>query len=604
MLGEHVEVVLGEHSGAHGLVTSVHDPNQRYDVKLTGSASEDAQLVESSDLAQGLSRRDSEDSAQQPVELSDEQQPVVLSDERKQTKLTPVAEAPAECSSTDDHHEPSAGIVVCLWPNQLRRLDVDEAVLENGPGGEMRVLEACIRWTPRLAGKLCELPTRAVTAHGEVLKLEEPIRFWCPKEEDWPVVIVQASLRCSVHELSFSHVNLAPWGAFTQHWMEEEGLVSPHHKPRISTDVREFKPHYGSGRKERGKQLPLIYARLIKDAQGSSNGKRLYQSSNGSITQTCQCSNDSFDAARSVHMIGCDPPQTHNFTFEIIRCANERAAGLRVGVCSEDGKRAWMLRLSDARLCDASGAPVRGAKPLIDNWPSFLPPSLMNYRVIVTLEMGPKAVQRKVFFTIMDCGCPMFQGSIGLPSTVRPCVHLTHKGDAVRLCDHLSMPMRMPGVATVDSVDGDGGGTGERLKSPKALSRYMTWTPERYQRAQSPKHAFSQSLRTLRPQSPVGTLAMRPQSPAAMRPHSPTGSMASSARASSPGRLRKQTPPSAEVLSVRTASGDGQGQDEPSMLTWDATVGRRSVTCAHCRQSGTDGKSPWCNRCAPRNDIH
>eukprot|EP00900_Chrysochromulina_parva_P026660 jgi/Chrpa1/8628/Chrysochromulina_OHIO_Genome00019587-RA len=48
----------------------------------------------------------------------------------------------------------------------------------------------------------------------------------------------------------------------------------------------------------------------------------------------------------------------HVFAFEIVTCARDRATGLRVGVCSEDGRQHWVLRLSDGRLCDASGAPL------------------------------------------------------------------------------------------------------------------------------------------------------------------------------------------------------------------------------------------------------
>ena len=578
--GEHVIIPS---TGEQGVIVDSQDPSQPYKVKLLDAiaSGHSSPALESPPASFRTSRQPSPTPAQQPipmVDLSTDQSQSQLPQQKSSSLETFIvphclpthegldvmpSDAPAQLEGAIDVAGMAAAdeIIIELWPNEVRRVVSDEGRLAQGSPDGMRTLEACIRWSSRFAGKLCELPLRCVTPRGEVLLLPAPIRFWCPQDPSWLMFIVQASLRCSVTALSFSHINLAPWSALERHWIQEGGVVSPHHSPLIRTSVLEFTPHYGAKRKEKGKELPVLFARLVKDALGPPGSQRLVQSKDGTITQTCQCSNQNFDAARSVHTIGGDGSRIDTFTITIVRCANERAAGLRVGVCSEDGTEAWMLRLSDARLCDASGAPVQGAKPLLDNWPSMLPPSLMSYKVIVTVSMGR---ENSVFFCLEDAGGPKFEGYTGLPDVVRPCVHLTHKGDAVRLHDHTSVKIRKPGEEAKN-----------RQGSPKPTARYMTWSPARYQRDPTLKHNFTTSLRTLRPSSPAS-------------------SRASSPRSTSPRMRRPRTPSFAEVVSVKTTAGSMETRE------WTARSGESGHRCANCRQARTDGKSPWCLRCAPR----
>ena len=86
-----------------------------------------------------------------------------------------------------------------------------------------------------------------------------------------------------------------------------------------------------------------------------------------------------------------------------------------------------MLRLSDCRLCDASGMPVQGAKPFMDDWNNLLPPSLMGYNVIVYVEMGNQPSRRKLYFCLQDCGGPKFEAFVGLPPWCDPAFTLRTK---------------------------------------------------------------------------------------------------------------------------------------------------------------------------------
>ena len=283
--------------------------------------------------------------------------------------------------------------VVQLWPNELRRVVVDTKLLTKAAGADrLRVLEACILWTPRIAGRLCEMPTRGVTSHGDVMTFEEPIRFWCPKDALWPAFVVQANLHGS-RGLSFSHVKLAPWSALERHWLVEDGggLDGPHHEPLIKTRVLEFKPHYGANRKEHVKQLPIAYRRLVADAIGHSSGKRLIQSSDGTVTQTCQCSNGNFDAVRSVHSI----------RFEDQRKLTPSPSPSCVVRATLDCELVCALTTAEGfgsaiAVCAMQVECPFGAKPFMDDWNNLLPPSLMGYNVIVYVEMGNQPSRRKL----------------------------------------------------------------------------------------------------------------------------------------------------------------------------------------------------------------
>jgi hypothetical protein len=96
----------------------------------------------------------------------------------------------------------------------------------------------------------------------------------------------------------------------------------------------------------------------------------------------------------STHVM--DGSDHHQFAFEIVRCSSDTATGMRVGVCSADGTQQWLLRLCDARLCDASGRPV-SSDALLEK--RHLPSRYMGCRVEVRCNMAqrtcaPKALER------------------------------------------------------------------------------------------------------------------------------------------------------------------------------------------------------------------
>ena len=217
--------------------------------------------------------------------------------------------------------------------------------------------------------RLCELPSRGVTRTLDTILLDTPIRFPCP-ELPIETFVVTAAMECAALEVSFARLLPAPWNAVTRHWIAVEsqsgsqatarhdGLTAAPDRPHITDRYKVHKPKMGQSRKTRDRNLPELFARLTYSPEAPY---RQVQSEDGTITQLSE-GFGSFDQARSVHLIDATsgPPSLHVYGFNIIRCANERAAGLRVGVCSEDGSQCWMLRISDARLCDASGGLVPG----------------------------------------------------------------------------------------------------------------------------------------------------------------------------------------------------------------------------------------------------
>lgn len=434
-------------------------------------------------------------------------------------------------------------------------------------GTQSHCFECRLRWKPRLAGRMWELPARGVCRSGDVLIMDEPIRFECPEEPpDGGSFAVAAKIACRALEISFTHLMVAPWSAAKAHWMADGGLVAPHHQPLMSQEYTDHAPRHGTKRVETSHPLPEQFARLLRTPRLP---QRLIQSEDGTVTQTCQCSPGDFDAARSTHRIEAEYRRTDTFTFTILRCANERAAGIRFGVCSDDGSEAWMLRVSDARLCGASGQPFPGMRSLFEDLPRFLPPDMMGFSISIKVDMTPHGTST-LSFRVAEIGS-FFSATRDLPSTVRPCVHLTHKGDAVRLQDHACMRLRDPASlgrpATPPPVNG----------SP--VSHFMTGVAA-YNRGRppSPQRAFLRSQRTLRPGSPTPTPSTPPATPRARTP-------------------RTRRAPAPELLGV--VSPAGTDATSPTSPTSPASPANYDPRCAKCRQNTRAIGKPWCVKCAP-----
>ena len=272
---------------------------------------------------------------------------------------------------------------------------VFKRLLENSdradqPGAAQRAypFQCEFKWKPRLAGQMWELPVRGTLHSGGVLVLDKPIRFTFPEETPPAATfVVTASIECQDLAVSFTHLIPSPWSAAKQQWMADGGLVSPHNGPVIRSEYMDYKPKQGQRRKEICRDLPEPYARLTSPSR-IAGPKRLVQSEDGTITQTCQCAPGKFDTARSVHLIQMEPRRCDAFTFVIVRCAHDRAVGLRMGVCSDDGREAWMLRVSDARLCDASGRAEKGSRLSNEDLHHVLPAhvDMMGRSVSVVVE--------------------------------------------------------------------------------------------------------------------------------------------------------------------------------------------------------------------------
>ena len=191
------------------------------------------------------------------------------------------------------------------------------------------VYEAVLDWHPCLAGRtFLLLPNKPLQ-----LRLKRPFRFEVPDVDSTAggavVLHVRLDDECAPASFALSMVP-APWVTSLRHWRlgthwgvaeGQAALLKPSSPdaPRPPRPVAE--------------QSPDGSVRLL--TQGHAGGKHL--------------------SVVSPHLMLADE---HVFAFEIVTCARDRATGLRVGVCSEDGRQHWVLRLSDGRLCDASGAPL------------------------------------------------------------------------------------------------------------------------------------------------------------------------------------------------------------------------------------------------------
>jgi hypothetical protein len=452
----------------------------------------------------------------------------------------------------------SASVVRTFLPRHLRHVPP--------PAGERDkrafVFECHLTWSERNAGKTFELPKRGICRSGDVLLLETPIRFTCPEEAPATgVFVVTASMACRALEVSFANMlpSRATWSEAKTHWLADGGLVSTHHKAAISDAYTAFKPKYGTDRRHKDRKLPHAFARLTSTPRQST---RLVQSEDGTITQTCQCASDRFDAARSVHTIEAEYRRTDTFTYTIVQCAHEHAAGLRVGVCSDDGQEAWMLRLSDARLCGASGLPAPKAPSCHEDLRRFLPPNLIGHSINVRVDMMPHGTS-SLSFRVADIG-GYFLAARDLPYLVRPCVHLTHQGDAVRLHSHDCARMRDPSANMGEATTRDRSEDWAAARYMKGVAAYNRG------RAPSPRRDYIRSLRTLRPSSPAQTPRIR--TPLTRRAPSPA------------------------LLSVRASDAD-RAQVVALTATHAVTCDSR---CARCRKHIRTPGKPWCAKCNPR----
>ncbi len=209
--------------------------------------------------------------------------------------------------------------------------------------------EAVVGWHPRLAGR----PFYLVPNAADQLGLERPFLLEVPDEDSTaggPIVIhVQLDLRSSPASFT-SAIVPAPWVTSQRHW-------------RIGS-------HWGVAQ-ARAAQLSIgsSVARLPSRQQptpATSTEPVAEQSADGCVRLLTQSHGGSFLSVMSPHLMLADE---HVFAFEILTCARDRATGLRVGVCSEDGRQQWLLRLADGRLCGANGAPLSEQLPPRDTEP-------------------------------------------------------------------------------------------------------------------------------------------------------------------------------------------------------------------------------------------
>ena len=233
---------------------------------------------------------------------------------------------------------------VVLLPHELR---------VEGPGSshvaKSPVFETTVPWHPRLAGRLWEMPTLGC---GRLGLDEKPLRFTFPDldQSSGPYLYLHVELPlCTEASFVLPHLLPAAWAASRRHWRVgghwgHWGVPSSPSAPSPST------PPAPSELQQRPN------ARAA--ARGHQVGPHLEQREDGTIRLLQQCTGgcrQSFMAAMSTHLIESGE---HTFTFELLQCATDLATGIRLGVCSEDGSRQWMLRLSDGRICDETGAPL------------------------------------------------------------------------------------------------------------------------------------------------------------------------------------------------------------------------------------------------------
>ena len=98
---------------------------------------------------------------------------------------------------------------------------------------------------------------------------------------------------------------------------------------------------------------------------------------------------DGFETVISTHLL--DGTDHHQFRFDIVRCSTDTATNLRVGVCSADGRKHWVLRLADARLCDQSGQAIEGCQRLFER--AQMPRRAQGVRVEIRCNMKARKLE-------------------------------------------------------------------------------------------------------------------------------------------------------------------------------------------------------------------
>ena len=224
-----------------------------------------------------------------------------------------------------------------------------------------------------MAGRVFDLPIRGVSGLVPIDKGQRVIRFAVPD---------QIGLDSS------AAADYKPWladpekpqavrsgGGAAQPWVLVQALLKFKPAVRVRTEVA----------LPRLMPSPWIIASKHWKVDAMSS-----QSADGTLRLAKQTPVGEFTSVMSTHVM--DGTDCHQFSFVIARATNDHATGMKVGVCSADGTRAWLLRLSDARLCDADGdllCPISDP-PLIES--AHLPPRYTGCRVEFRCNMAKRTL--------------------------------------------------------------------------------------------------------------------------------------------------------------------------------------------------------------------
>lgn len=299
---------------------------------------------------------------------------------------------------------------------------------------EPTLYEAAVRWHPRLAGRVWEVPLEHDAPGVTTPEHGTRIRFECPLVTRGAWVVCQATLvgrtaAALADEITLTRLLPAPWNVATKHWRitDDKNAALSGAASGISRGV----PGGGGG------HSGGVPGAAGGDGDGAGGGA-LEQRPDGTVRVATQTPAGKFVDVCATHLV--EGRERHQFAFDITSCRTDRAYGIKVGVASGDGASQWVLRLSDARMCDASGRPV--SEPLLEK--DYLPSRCMGIRVEIRVNLA----LRTLHFHI-SAGGQLDGGrisgfweapAVALPDAVRPCVHMYYQGDAVRLCGHARLP--------------------------------------------------------------------------------------------------------------------------------------------------------------------
>lgn len=199
---------------------------------------------------------------------------------------------------------------------------------------EGQVFEAIIPWHPHLAGRLLHVPAKSSVEAKHLGISDSPIFFHCPDSKS--NIVLQVRFKCDQTSIVFPRLRPAPWHMAERHWRlgEQWGIRE------ITGGDGSFKPS------KKGSTTSVGDATIPCAVQTKCGCVRLVE----------QCRGGFFASICSVHVM---EDQEHFFSFEIVHCVGNTATGMRVGISSVDGQQQWVLRMSDGRLCDATGCPLR-----------------------------------------------------------------------------------------------------------------------------------------------------------------------------------------------------------------------------------------------------